>query len=320
MAEDKNKYANLIRKLIPINELTADLQDQIIKEASLLTVRKKGTLFKQGARDNYSYYLLDGAIELQANKQVHNTIVSGTDQARYPMAQLQPRQFTGISRDNSVILRLSRDSLDRLLILNQEKSNGDDLGGSISVAEVEVSELDDGEDVDWMSRLLQSDIFAKMPTANIHQLFALLEPVDYSAGDVVVKQGDPGEEFYIIQEGRCQVTRQPAAGGKELKLAELRIGDSFGEEALIAETTRNATVSMITDGTLMRLNKQSFIELIRNPTLHAISYEEAEKKVKKGEAKWLDVRYKNEHERQSIDGSENIPLNMLRMQVLHHLL
>ena len=98
MAEDKNKYANLIRKLIPINELTADLQDQIIKEASLLTVRKKGTLFKQGARDNYSYYLLDGAIELQANKQVHNTIVSGTDQARYPMAQLQPRQFTGISR------------------------------------------------------------------------------------------------------------------------------------------------------------------------------------------------------------------------------
>ena len=315
MAEDKNKYANLIRKLIPINELTADLQDQIIKEASLLTVRKKGTLFKQGARDNYSYYLLDGAIELQANKQVHNTIVSGTDQARYPMAQLQPRQFTGISRDNSVILRLSRDSLDRLLILNQEKSNGDDLGGSISVAEVEVSELDDGEDVDWMSRLLQSDIFAKMPTANIHQLFALLEPVDYSAGDVVVKQGDPGEEFYIIQEGRCQVTRQPAAGGKELKLAELRIGDSFGEEALIAETTRNATVSMITDGTLMRLNKQSFIELIRNPTLHAISYEEAEKKVKKGEAKWLDVRYKNEHERQSIDGSENIPLNMLRMQM-----
>jgi CRP-like cAMP-binding protein len=312
MAEDKKKYANKIRTLIPINELAADLQDQIIKEASLITVRKRGAVFKEGARDNFSYYLLEGEIELMANKVVHNTIVSDTDQARYPMAQLQPRQFTGVSKSNSVILRLSRNSLDRLLILNQEKNGGDDFGPGISVSEVEVSELDDGEDVDWMSRLLQSDIFAKMPMANIQQLFALLEPVEYSKGDIVVKQGDPGEDFYIISEGRCHVMRQPNVGGKEIKLAELSIGDSFGEEALIADSTRNATVSMVTDGILMRLHKQNFIELIRDPTLHAITYEEAEVKVQKGEAKWLDVRYKNEHEKSSIDGSQNIPLSALR--------
>lgn len=314
---EKNKYADQIRQLIPICELAPDLQEQIIREASLLKVKRKGTIFKQGARDNFSYYLLDGRIELQANKQAHNTIASGTDQARYPMAQLQPRQFTGVAVEESMVLRLARDSLDRMLILNQEKSQDAGFGGGsdMSVAELEVGELEEGDDVDWMSRLLQSDIFSRMPTANIHQLFALLEPVEYSAGDVVVKQGEPGEEYYIIQEGRCQVTRRPAEGGKDIKLAELRTGDSFGEESLISETTRNATVSMLTDGVLMRLSKQNFIDLIRNPTLHAISYEDASVKVQKGEAKWLDVRYKNEHERSSIEGSENIPLNMLRMQM-----
>ena len=315
MAEDKSKYAAQIRRLIPINELSPDLQDQIMQKATVLTVKKKNAVFKQGDRDNFSYYLLDGTVELQANKQVHNTITSGTDQACYPMAQLQPRQFTGVCKTVCVILQLSRDALDRVLILNQEKSADIGTGGEISVAELDASEVEDGEEVDWMSRLLQSDIFARMPTANIHQLFALLEPIDYSAGDTVVKQGEPGEEFYIIQEGRCQVTRQPAGGGKELKLAELRTGDSFGEEALIAETTRNASVSMLTDGVLMRLSKQNFIELIRDPTLHAMTYEEADAKVKKGEAKWLDVRFKNEHERSSIDGSLNIPLNMLRVQM-----
>ncbi|MEX2523860.1 MAG: cyclic nucleotide-binding domain-containing protein [Gammaproteobacteria bacterium] len=319
MAEDKKKsekeeYADLIRQLIPVNELSQDVQNQLINEASIIKVRKKDTIFKQGDRDNFSYYLLDGQIELQANKQVHNTITSGTDQARYAMAQLQPRQFSGVAKVPSVVMQLSRDSLDRYMLLNQEKSEEGGWGDG-SGMEVEVSELSDEDDVDWMSRLLQSDIFDRMPTANIHQLFALLEPIEYSAGDVVVKQGEPGEHYYIIQEGRCQVSRAPSSGSKDIKLAELGTGDSFGEEALLAETTRNATVSMITDGILMRLSKEHFNDLVRDPTLHSVAFDEADKQVQAGKAKWLDIRYQNEHERSSIEGSLHIPLNMLRMQM-----
>lgn len=315
MADDNGRYAELIRQLIPINELSADLQDQVIKGATLLDIKSRGTVFKQGARDNYTFYLLDGEIELLANKQVHNILVSGTDQARYAMAQLQPRQFTGVASSPSVVMRVDRNSLDKLLILNQEKNQDAGFNGGAYGSEVEVSELDESDDLDWMSRLLQSDIFSRMPTANIHQLFALLESNEYKAGEVVVKQGDPGEDFYIIQEGRCQVTRAATGGGKDVKLAELHVGDSFGEEALLAETTRNATVSMLTDGVLGGLSKQNFIELIKNPTLHAVSYAEGSDKVEKGEAKWLDVRYKNEHEKSSIDDSINIPLNTLRSKM-----
>ena len=316
MSDDKAKYTDLIRKLIPINELPQDIQNQVINGVSLIKVKKNGFVFKQGDRDNFSYYLLDGEIEMHANNQVHNSIIGGTDRARYAMAQLQPRQFSGKAKVASVVMQVARDSLDRLLILHQEKTHDSgDMDDGMGVVEMEVSELDDEENVDWMTRMLQSEIFSKMPTANIHQLFALLEPISYSQGDVVINQGEPGEDYYIIQEGRCEVTRKPSADGKDVKLAELRAGDSFGEEALLAETNRNATITMLTDGVLMRLSKENFINLIKNPTLHAIPFEEAKLKVEAGAAKWVDVRFKNEHEKSAIQPSENIPLNILRMEM-----
>src|SRR5690606_27074510 len=118
---------------------------------------------------------------------------------------------------------------------------------------------------------------------------------------------------YIIQEGRCDVLRQSAPGGKEVRLAELRPGDSFGEEALITETVRNATVKMVTDGVVAQLSKDDFVTLIQKSTLKAVSSERAAEIVKTG-GKWLDVRFKNEHDRNTIDDSVHIPLNILRTQ------
>ncbi len=67
--------------------------------------------------------------------------------------------------------------------------------------------------------------------------------------------------------GKCIVTRETPLNKEGIKLAELSVGDTFGEEALIAEAKRNATVTMMTDGVLMRLNKQDFRELMNEPLL-----------------------------------------------------
>jgi len=312
--EEKQKYADKIRQLIPINELPQDVQNQVIIKCELFELKKKDLVFNQGDRDNYSYYLLEGEIELEANKQVHNSIVGATDRARYPMAQLQPRQFTGKAKVPSVVLRLNRDMLDKLLVMHQSKSETDDgLGDGPGV--VEFDEIDGVDDAgDWMTRMLQSEIFSGMPTANIHQLFSLLESIEYKAGDCVIKQGEPGNHYYIIQEGRCEVLRQSVPGGKDIKLAELRAGDSFGEEALIAETTRNATIRMLTDGIVAQLSKDNFVTLIQKPVLKAVSSQRAAEIVKAG-GKWLDVRFKNEYDRSTIEGCVHIPMNILRMKL-----
>ena len=317
MAKDNEKYAGAIRQLIPINELPPQIQNEVIKNANIIETRKNGFVFKQGDKDGFSYYCLDGEIELLANNQQHNVIVGGSDRARYAMAQLQPRQFSAKARTKAVVFQISRDTLDKMVVMHEkEESDNTDMtltgGGFATVEEVDVDEME-GE-VDWMTRILQSELFSKIPTANIHALFAMLEPVEFKAGDKVVTQGEPGEHYYIISEGSCQVSRKPSSGDKDINLAVLKAGDSFGEEALIAETTRNANVSMITDGILMRLSKDTFIDLIKKPTLHSIAFNDAAKLVTDGKAEWLDVRFKNEHESSAIPNSLNIPLNVLRLQ------
>jgi len=311
--EEKQKYADSIRQLIPINELPPEIQNEIIKNAVLIETAKKELVFNQGDRDGFSFYLLDGVLELEASGQVHNTITAGSDRARYPLAQLQPRQFSAKAKIPSVVLRLSRDMLDKLLVMHQGKAESDD-GLSDTPGVVELDFIDGvDDDGDWMTVMLQSEIFSGMPTANIHKLFSLLEPVEYKAGSVVIKQGEPGHHYYIVQDGRCEVLRQSAPGGKDIRLAELRPGDSFGEEALITETVRNATVRMVTDGVVAQLSKDDFVTLIQKTTLKSISSEKAAELVAVG-GKWLDVRFKNEHDQNTIEDSLHIPLNILRMQ------
>ena len=94
-------------------------------------------------------------------------------------------------------------------------------------------------------------------------------------------------------------------------LAELKSGDTFGEEALVSEAKRNATVTMKNGGALLRLDKKDFIELLREPLLHRVSMEEAQQKVLEG-AQWIDVRYPSEYQYDQLPGAINIPLSEIR--------
>lgn len=310
MSEPQQQLQERIKQLIPINELPANLQSRLLQRAQILEVKKSRFIFKQGNKDDYSYYLLDGEIELYADKKLEHIIQSNTDRSRYALSQLQPRQFSAKAKTVSQVLQIDRNTLDQLMILAQETTDGVSGGGGGTT--VEVDEVDDNND--WMTRMLQSELFSRIPTANTHQLFASLESVNFKAGDIVIRQGDPGEHYYIISEGKCAVFRKSSPKSSDVRIAELKVGDSFGEEALISDSTRNATVTMITDGVLMQLAKDMFVELVKNPTLQSLNFDEAEALVDEGSAKWLDVRFPNEHRESSIEDSLNIPLNALRLQ------
>lgn len=314
MSEANEELHKQIRDLIPINELPSNLQSRLLEKAQIMEVKKSRFIFKQGDKDDYSYYLLDGEIELHTNNQLDSVIQSGSDRAKYALAQLQPRQYSAKAKTPLKILLIERNNLDQLMLLAQEKTQDTTLRpGSGDAMEVDVVDGVD-DDTDWMTQMLQSELFSKIPMANIHQLFALLEEVEFSAGDVVIRQGDPGDHYYIVSQGRCAVSRKPTPKGNDVKLAELKTGDSFGEEALISNSKRNATVTMITDGILMKLGKETFVELVKKPTLQSLTFDEAEALVNEGSGKWLDVRFPNEYEESSIKDSINIPLNALRLQ------
>ena len=100
---------------------------------------------------------------------------------------------------------------------------------------------------------------------DLQQVQLRMQQVNVKAGDIVVRQHAEGDYFYIISEGRCSVTRETDLKQGGILLNELEFGDTFGEEALITDARRGATVTMLTDGTLMRLSKKDFHELLREP-------------------------------------------------------
>ena len=310
MSEAKEQFEEIIKQLIPISDLSASAQNDVIEAAEILEFKKKKFVFKEGKEDDYSYYILAGELELIANNHVHNTMVGGAENARYALAQLQPRQFSAKAKTPVTILRLDRGALDRLMVHegNKETESFD------TTAEMDVSHIDEEESGDWMTRMLQSELFARLPMANIQQLFAFLEPVVFEIGDTVIKQGEPGDNYYIIQEGICEVTRVPGEGKDPIKLAELVVGDSFGEEALLTDATRNATITMLSDGVLMQLNKDSFVDLIKKPSLSSVDFEQARQIVEEG-GEWIDVRFAKEYKASHIETSTNIALNVIRAQI-----
>jgi len=99
--------------------------------------------------------------------------------------------------------------------------------GSFQVEELSAGDEDD----DWMSRILQTEAFRRIPPANIQAIFSSLEDMNVNAGDSIIQQGEPGDYFYIIKSGRTMVTRKSPGSDKETKLADLSTGDMFGEEA-----------------------------------------------------------------------------------------
>jgi rhodanese-related sulfurtransferase len=188
-----------------------------------------------------------------------------------------------------------------------------DQTGTYEVSELQ-SQLESSGGDDWMTTLLQTKAFHRIPPANIQAIFLRLERTPCRAAEVVIKQGDEGDYFYVIVSGKCIVTRETPLNRDGIKLAELGVGDTFGEEALIAEAKRNATVTMMTDGVLMRLNKKDFRELMNEPLLQWVNNEQARDIVAKG-GRWLDVRLPSEHQNLSIDGALNIPLYFIRLKL-----
>jgi len=156
---------------------------------------------------------------------------------------------------------------------------------------------------------LKSGALAQLPAAHIEELLKRFEHVPIKRGEAVIHEGEEGDYYYLVGSGRLQVER--LVGGARVVLAELKSGDAFGEEALVSDAKRNATVTALSDGELLRVKRSDFNELLREPLLRRLSFRDAVQKVGGG-ALWLDVRYPSEYQYDKLPGAINIPLAEVR--------
>jgi MFS family permease len=113
--------------------------------------------------------------------------------------------------------------------------------------------------------LARLPLFAGVPTPTLEAVATRLVPVAARAGDVVVRQGDPADRFYVIESGTFVVTRSESGQPADSAPARLRTmtsGEVFGEIGLLRATARTATVTATTDGALLALDGASFLELV----------------------------------------------------------
>jgi CRP-like cAMP-binding protein/rhodanese-related sulfurtransferase len=294
----------VLKTFSPLDGLKAENLHALARKTQVLELGSGRLLFKQGDTDKRTFYLVAGSVELRADDRLVATVRAGSPEARAAIAPGLPRKFTARAASNLEYIVIDSDLLDVLLTWDQ-------------TGQYEVAELgSDGLDVsgDWMTTLLQTKAFHRIPPANIQAIFMRMQRINYRARDVVIKQGTEGDYFYVVVVGKCVVTRETPLNKEGIKLAELGPGDSFGEEALIAEAKRNATVTMSTDGTLMRLGKNDFQTLLNEPLLQWVEYDAA-KDIVAGGGKWLDVRLPSEFQNFRIDDAVNIPLYFIRLKL-----
>ncbi len=105
--------------------------------------------------------------------------------------------------------------------------------------------------------------FASLSDGALEALSARLENVNFPKGTEIIKEGDNGDCFYFVREGRLAVTTTTKTG-QEAKLAVVSSGQGFGEMSLLTGSTRFCTVRATTNVTLYRLSKKDFEEIVAN--------------------------------------------------------
>ena len=160
--------------------------------------------------------------------------------------------------------------------------------------------------------MLKTKALLRLPAGNVQRMFERFEAVQIMPLQNVVSEGEDGHFFYVIKEGEFEVIKE--IDGVSKVVATLSRGDSFGEDALISNEKRNATIKATTAGTLMRLSKRDFSELLRHPVVNWVTPGQASA-LMGCNAGLIDVRMKEEHEQRSLKGSVNKPLFRLREEM-----
>lgn len=288
---------DVLASFAPFNTLNHEYLVQVAEKAALREVAKGTIIFKRGRPFAEKVYLVGGTVDLIDSAFQVNTINPASESRRSPLNITQPTQVSAVAKSDVTLLSIDSDFLDLVLAWSESSDE-----------EVDTSGVSLHDDSDWMSSLLQSPLFSRLPPANIRQLFIRFSAQKVLADEVVIKQGERGDYFYVLESGSAVVTD---TAGKIL--AALRPGNYFGEEALVGETTRNATVQMMTAGKVMRLNKEDFRELLQEPVLKYVTAEELKSRTPDlPEYQIIDVRLPLERRMQAVPESRNIPLNQLR--------
>jgi rhodanese-related sulfurtransferase len=278
---------------------------------SLESVNKGADPFRVRGTAGQTVYLIRGDLALVCPDGSSRVLVGGSDQARHPLGRSGQTFTSAMAITDIELIRIENDVLDIMATWDQIAVAGPSAKRERDSAKEGETSLANWSLLSGTFSVgsLRYGAFSQLPPAHIDELLHRFQRIEVKKGEVVIREGAQGDCYYVIETGKCRVERM--IGGVSMLLAELKSGDAFGEEALVSEAKRNATITMKSDGSLFQLAKEDFIELLREPLLRRISLEQARGKIANG-GQWIDVRYPSEYQYDKLPGAINIPLSEIR--------
>jgi CRP-like cAMP-binding protein len=104
---------------------------------------------------------------------------------------------------------------------------------------------------EYLKKLQALPLFAEFTDAELEGVIDLVDTVNFAAGECVVRQDEQGDCMYMLTEGSARVVHR--RDGQEFELAILKVGDFFGELALVDSGPRSADVETLTPCTMLRI-------------------------------------------------------------------
>lgn len=289
-----------------------------MKCATIREHRRGQTLLRRSPQQPDAVsYLVGGSAELRRSFFDRQLVKAGEESALQPLDHLLLSEGGQIvALDDCIVVQLSRDAIDRSLAAGSSQDYSvASLGDTDLTEDYLVS--DGAVAVDWMSRFLQSPLAQNLPAQCIQQLLAALETVEVAADEVIVRRGEIGDAMYVVTRGTASVCvdEQSQFHGREIVLLP---GDYFGEESLVADTLRNASVVMEANGAVARLDRAVFDKLVRPHLVREADDVIMERCLGAGVTDTLaivDVRFPVEFRRNALPASTNIPISLLRARL-----
>ena len=161
MTEGRPVSVQLLKSLAPLEGMKRDNLEALARKVQLRQLPAGRMFFKQGEKDQRTIWVVAGTVELREGERTIGMIRGGAPESRNPLAPGQPRRFSARAIEDVDYIAIDSDLLDVMITWDQT--------GTYEVAELQGNSESGGED--WMTTLLSTKAFHRIPPANIQAIF-----------------------------------------------------------------------------------------------------------------------------------------------------
>jgi|EP00505_MAST-04D_sp_SCG-Rhode-Island_P001977 cAMP-dependent protein kinase regulator len=244
-AGDKKRIMEVLDRNVLFLNLDSSQVDKLLFEFFEVDVAAGEVLIKQGDVGDNFYLIEDGKFEVFVkNGDEEKMVATCTPEEHNAFGELAlmynaPRAATVVAATSGKLWALDRVAFKYILMSTFTKKRQT-----------------------YADFLAEVPILGSLEENERMEVAEALEQQEYKDGDVIIKEGDSGNTFYIVERGSVKCVQQPTAGSEPVELCVLKTGDYFGEIALLTNRPRAASVIATTDTKVLCIRRKTFMRVM----------------------------------------------------------